>query len=199
MVSAEFYDWLEHHKRFFPGVSAWLGKMPLAENEGILSAWKRVLGSVSLSSAKEASEKLYEAETQPKSYERHAAEVKRLANDAKTRKDRATFGAGAVKCQHCKDSGHCCVYVGSTELFPQYVSKYGPEQGPRMTACIACSCEAGNRANPQAKLRHDPGRTVVFRGPFGVLNEETQQAILSGDLAERMPEWSTTPTEQGGF
>lgn len=200
MNSDETRIWLAHHRKYFSRFADWLDERgredPVALSE-MINAWQRVLSNVQLWAAKAATEQLFESETQPKSFELHVAAVKRIANEKKTLKDRSTFGQGSFKCQFCRDSGSVCVFVGSCELYPQYMRVYG-ERAYAMTASIPCSCEEGAARLPHAKLRHDPDRSVVCKGPFACLEDELKEKISSGDLAERTPEWSTSP-DQGGF
>jgi hypothetical protein len=74
MSPIEFTSWLDHHCNLFDGVRAFCRAQTM-------EAWRKVLASVSLATAIEASNRLYESEHRPRSLSDHAAAIKRIAND----------------------------------------------------------------------------------------------------------------------
>lgn len=101
----EFDQWLDVHKKFYPGLSSWFARNK-ASSDDIMQSWHYILANVDYEAACQASRELVEAPVQPRSFDRHPVEVKKLA--AK-RKPAAFAGPrpsdGTVRCTQCNDSG----------------------------------------------------------------------------------------------
>ncbi len=164
MTTEEFHVWLAEHKRYFPLMQHWLGKLGLNLN-GVMGVWIKCLESVELEDARSASLRLWELDSQPKTYERHPVEIKRLAK-AHAIRSRRHFEAGrddgAVKCRKCLDVGLITVFsvikvdhapngsiIRKREVFDpgmiaEHVLAEGNERDVR-GACVRCDCPAGEQ------------------------------------------------------
>lgn len=165
MNKAEFYVWLDHHKSAYPGLRNWLGKQGAKGSQDTLLFWQKVLEPVELEDAKDATFRLAEnSESQPKSYERHPVEVKRLCKRSLALASRQVGPSfdGAVKCLRCRDAGIVTVFywrcqdvdeqgvvIRTRNIFDRMaiaerVLAVGHEKELR-TACCRCDCNAGER------------------------------------------------------
>lgn len=175
MTNIDFDRWLKQHWTLYPGVQAWMDKLPRAQLDGILEAWRAVLGSVSYEACIQASRQLYEAEEQPRAFDRHAAEVKARARKIQwgASPPPATSSSGLIRCRNCSDTGMTTIY-GYSNWLADYLDKYGlgvvdgrliepdwrdvePAERERWNNTLArfrsdpptvgcwCSCDAGER------------------------------------------------------
>ena len=148
MNAAEFQQWFENHCRFFPGVAAWLSRLPPpATAEGVLAAWQEVLAQYPLEAAREATRRMATGLLEvPLRAERHVYAVRdwcrsQQSQPARPKRHFAPGGEETFACPICEDYGTVLV------VHPEVVAKLrrGEEIRFPYEVAVACRCPAGDR------------------------------------------------------
>ncbi len=147
MTPDEFQQWFENHCRFFPGVAAWLGRLPPpATAEGVLAAWQEVLSPYPLDVAREATRRMATGLLEvPLRAERHVYAVRDWCRSqqpqAKPKRHFAPGGEETFRCPTCEDYG--AVLIVHPEVVTQL--RRGEEIRFPYEVAVACRCPAGDR------------------------------------------------------
>ncbi len=156
MNEAEFRQWFEDHCRFFPGVAAWLARVPApATSEGVLSAWAEILADCSLELAREATRRMASGVLEtPLRAERHVYVVRDYCRSQAAQKQApkrhfAPGGEEAFRCPMCQDQGTVLI------VHPEVVEKLRRGEAIRYPyeVAVACSCPAGKAKSWLAPLK----------------------------------------------
>ncbi len=143
MDTIEFRLWLKHHKGAYPGLAIWL-----KANPDQIAHWGRLVELFDLAEAIAATNRLVEAEDQPRGYKDHPREIK-----ARILADRGVSGRVPEKhgpvvqhdclvssCARCQDYGVISI------LSPRTVKQLRAGECHGLVTCvIACDCANGYR------------------------------------------------------
>lgn len=173
MIQAEFNQWLDHHRAYFPGLDSWLSKLP--DRQATLRAWANLLDDTPLKFAREASDRMAADDTVPV-YERHASRIRKLASELRQKDDKrrqtARFGPGAFRCELCRDRGLVSVYVAGNRLQHE-IHNLGVEVAARKSSLAACTCDAGGAKQSVAQV-YDPQVHVLCESSSWVHFQRTR-------------------------
>lgn len=175
MTRDQFSEWWNNHKSLYPGLARWA--TGTRNSVAIMDAWFQILEPIDLAEAKTASKRLFEAENQPRSYERHAVEVKRRALEAEVLRDRARsfskFGEVTYACRWCCDSGLVSLFCRvdpktrhrsflSFRILADVQTKDVGEKNLHVFGGFRCCCRNGERF--EGKPKFDPERHIPVEG-----------------------------------
>lgn len=199
MQANEISAWVSHHAVAFPGWGQWFDKLTEGRQVDCMEFWSKSFDGLSLQSLKDATEQLYNSENQPKSYDRHAWIVERLARAKtgaeKTSRTIAKFGHGTVGCLDCQDTGLVTVAVIRTLRDGEkvtitspfdvaaYVLSYGEDPNEFYTAALPCYCHSAKPIkgsaiyNEQRFVRLDETKTGRSESGFWA---KIQEKMFSG-------------------
>jgi len=189
MTQDDFDRWLTLHRAAFPGLSAWLAKIPDDGKQGegepsrreVLGIWFRVLRPCEYDDCKAATEAMAAGILEePKGWDRHKVVIRREADRlAKQRRRQAApmpkliDGEPAVVCRDCQDSGVIHVYHPRT--YRQAMTEGLNETDPIYRAVTRCPCAAGERWN--WLLPYSPDR--FCRATIGLPKEEATEELFA--------------------
>lgn len=204
MTKEEFQDWLSWHKRKFPSLGQWLGK--LRNLADVLDEWRSTLNGCAIEDLKEASTQLAANTIKRVPYGDHPKEIAGIAKQIKSQRERraalARFGEGTVACPLCADSGWVSVWFipGETKRHDEFrkesiIGKLlsGAYKGPLFASALRCDCVAGmTHWSKIARFQNGMYRVTPESSRVEMLRRrgESWQAALEPDDS-----WQTNPTE----
>ena len=153
MDSSEFREWLDYHRKAYPGLVPWL-----KTNDGQSEHWERILGQITLPQAKAATDDLVSGEDQPKGYGEHPRWIRRIAM--------AASGAGVesyerreegprVKDDRLIASCHRCMDFGIVSvLSPKCLKRVWLDDASKglETCVVACNCANGAKKSRTLRI-----------------------------------------------
>lgn len=193
MNRQEFEVWLDYHTVRFSGVLEWLRKQndPRATKD----AWANVMGGLTLTEAKAASDQLFAADRDPPYPDGHPRTIIGLAKGSRRDKGGSRFREGkmidgvyAYACLYCHDSPSGLVQVWTPKALECYQSDpssfilFADGHQTKDGWCyhsvsIRCCCERGEMGRAHIAQRFDPA--VHKRKPPG-----DEAVLLSSLLAQ---------------
>lgn len=159
MTKEEFARWLTLHRAAFPGLSAWLARIPDAidapegepSRRDVLRIWFHVLEPCEYEDCKLATEAMAAGKIEePRGWDRHKAAIRREADrrDRERRRQavplpRRVDGEPAFACPQCRDDGSILVY--HPETYARAMGEGLADTDPIYRAVTRCPCAAGER------------------------------------------------------
>lgn len=160
MTHGEFQEWVKFFGVTFPDFNGWLDKQ--ADAGAILDRWSGWFSRITMRHAKEAVDKLADAETRPVGFQNYIFAVRKYAREIE-RDDARRKGRGdTIRCRDCRDTGTLEVFTVGRQL-QKAIERYGTELAARQTASVRCYCDAGGNA-PSATPPFVKDAMIVVKG-----------------------------------
>jgi hypothetical protein len=173
MTNEEFNEWLRHHTAAFPGMAAWLNKLP--QKRDTLAAWEYALRAVDLDAAKRATDLMLSGEeAQPAGWGSYPAAIRAIAmrlcgERRQYSQPRTIDGQPTYECAHCQDEGWVMVYHRNALRWAHAGDWAGcvKKFGRKVIAAKPCCCWRGTAIAKANKLEaFDSTVDIDERDPY---------------------------------